>query len=114
MGPPNADRRPLAGQATLGGMLAHKVRLAFCCTAKGCDAWVLQDVAALVAEARRHGSVWNERPRCATCGARGHWMASPGASMPFMPLLTGQLRDAERRAFLRQFGFTKRDVLRIG
>ncbi len=45
--------------------------------------------------------------------APAHYMASPGDSTPFRPLLSGMIRAAARRAFLRQFGFTKRDIVRI-
>lgn len=40
-------------------------------------------------------------------------MASPGDSTPFRPLLSGPNADAVHRQFLRSFGFTRRDIVRI-
>jgi hypothetical protein len=111
MGAGSEDRTPLAWQATLASMRQHGTRLAFTCG--DCRAWVVQDVPELIRELGLDTSLWGERPPCKLCGGTGHYMASPGPSTPFTPLLGGALSRAERQAFLRQFGFTKRDIMRI-
>lgn len=88
-------------------------RLAFCCTAKECKAWIEQDLAALAAELGWDATLWDDRPPCPRCCVRGHYMASPATSTPYRPMLTGAMSDAVRKVFLAQFGFTRRDILRI-
>lgn len=113
MGNRTADRSPMAWQGSLGQMKAHGSRLA---QTAGCgcpNRWVELDLDALIAVFGRDHVLWDRRPPCATCGKRGHYMASPGPSTPYRPLRTGLSHDAERREFLRSFGFSRRDLVRI-
>jgi hypothetical protein len=110
-------------QSTLGAIKAHGSRLAI--TGCSCpDAWRLLDVDVLIAELGEGGWLWDVRPVCPRCAARRHYLCAPGSgSTPFRPMTTpgGKLQalheevhgKAERQAFLRSFGFSKRDVLRI-
>lgn len=103
----------MAWQGSLREMLRQETRLAFCCTARECKAWIEQDVRGLARELGFDATLWDDRPPCPKCSARGHYMASPGRSTPFLPLLSAPMTDAVRKAFLAQFGFTKRDIVRI-
>jgi hypothetical protein len=107
------DHQPLAWQSTFREMKRLRTRLAFCCTARDCKAWIEQDIDARAHELGWDAMLWDDRPPCAKCGARGHYMASPSQGTPFRPLLSGMMTDAVRRVFLAQFGFTKRDIIRI-
>jgi hypothetical protein len=108
-------RTPLAWQASLGGMKREGARLAMSCNAKACGAWLTLDLDEMI---REHGADWSAWDRlndpCPRCGGRKtHYLGSAGSATPFRPLRSGPMTEADRRAFLRSFGFTKRDVLRI-
>ncbi|HXA39645.1 MAG TPA: hypothetical protein VNW53_11640 [Phenylobacterium sp.] len=121
----------LAWQRTLGEMAFHKTVLALCCDDPKCKAWTELDVAGMARFRGKATSLWDCRPPCPICGAGGHYMASLGHGTPFRPLLTppgrkvfgleGTANDdappddpaARRKAWLRSFGFTRRDTRRI-
>ena len=113
MGSRSDVRRPLAWQGTLAQMKAQGTRVAQTCTEATCRRWAVLSVDNLVAEFGPDYILWDRRPPCAMCGGQTHYMAAPGPSTPFRPLLSGPKADAARRAFLNGFGFTKRDVRRI-
>jgi hypothetical protein len=108
-----ANRTPMAWQASLAEMKAHGTRLAQCCTAPGCGHWNPLNVDAMIAKHGGAWAAWGRRPACVSCGKLGHYMASPGPSTPFRPLLPGPAAEAARKIFLKSFGFTRRDVARI-
>lgn len=113
MGDRTADRRPLAWQSALAEMKAHGTRLA---QTAGCacqDNWVDLDLDTLIAQHGPDWMPWDGRPPCVSCGRPGHYMASPGPATPYRPLRTGAHQDAKRQAFLKGFGFTRRDIVRI-
>ena len=112
MGVRTEDRQPLAWQATLGGMLAEGVQVRRACSHCGRGEENI-DVAALVEKEGPRASLWNRRPVCPRCGERGHYMARPGSSTPFRPLLSGQIYAEARRQFFKALGLTRRDVRRI-
>ncbi|HEY2357499.1 MAG TPA: hypothetical protein VGH86_08615 [Phenylobacterium sp.] len=113
MGSRNEDRRPLAWQGSLAQMKTYGTRVARACVATDCRRWVALNVDSLIAEYGPDHMLWDRRPPCALCGGKTHYMASPGPSTPFRPLLGGAVADQVRRDFLRGFGFTRRDVRRI-
>lgn len=113
MGTRTEDRTPLAWQATLAGMVANGVRVRRSCTARACGRGEEVNLAAMLDAEGPQATLWNRRPACPHCGERGHYMASPGPSTPYTPLLSGQLWDEARRRFLKSFGFTRRDITRI-
>lgn len=113
MGDRIADRSPMAWQGTLAQMKAHGTRLAQTASCECRGNWVEIDVDKLLAEHGPDWSAWDRRPPCARCGKPGHYMASPGTGSPFRPLRTGYRHDAERQAFLRTFGFSRRDIVRL-
>ena len=113
MGDRRAIRTPMAWQATLGEMQAHGTRLAMTCTAPGCGLWVALDVSALIIAHGEAFRLWDGRPACVSCGRPGHYMASPGPGTPFTPLLSGPEHELRRKAFLKSFGFSRRDITRI-
>ena len=108
-----SEHQPETWQSTFREMKRLGTRLAFCCTARGCKAWLEQDLAALARELGCDAGLWDDRPPCPQCGARGHYMAFPAPGTPYRPMITGDLNDAVRKVFLAQFGFTKRDIIRI-
>jgi hypothetical protein len=113
MGAGAENRTPLAWQGTLAQMRGHGTRVAQSCSEPTCRAWVLHDVDALARDFGDEHMLWGRRPPCRHCGGATHYLASPGPSTPYRPLLSGAVADALRRAFLKSFGFTRRDVRRI-
>ena len=113
MGDRTAPRSPMAWQRTLGEMKTHGTRLAQTASCKCTDRWIELDLDQLIAKRGADWLGWDRRPPCKACGVPGHYMASPGPSTPYRPLRTGYRHDADRRAFLLGFGFTKRDIVRI-
>lgn len=113
MGRGSEDRSPLAWQGTLAQMRSHGTRLAQACVEPSCRSWALLSVEALEREFGPDHILWDRRPPCRHCGRQTHYMASPGPSTPFRPLLSGAVAEAMRRAFLKSFGFTRRDIRRI-
>jgi hypothetical protein len=113
MGPRSKDRRPLAWQGTLAQMKTHGTLVAQTCGERTCRRWANLLVDNLIAEHGPDYMLWDRRPECPMCGARGHYMATSGPGTPFRPLLSGPAAEAARRAFLAGFGFTRRDVRRI-
>jgi hypothetical protein len=109
----NPERPTMAWQASLADMKANGTRLAQCCTAPGCGCWNPLSVDAMIATHGGAWSPWGRRPECVRCHSLGHYMASPGAATPYRPLLPGPAAEAARKAFLKSFGFTRRDVARI-
>jgi hypothetical protein len=103
----------LAWQGALRQMRAHGTRVAQCCTAPDCRAWALLEVDHLIAEFGEDHRLWDRRPPCRMCDRPTHYMAAPGPSTPFRPLLSGPVADEVKRRFLASFGFTRRDVRRI-
>lgn len=114
MGTRTADKRPMAWQGTLAQMRTHGTRIALTCTkTPDCRRWEYLRVDDL---AERYGDdhmLWDRRPECPGCGGPAHYMASPGPSTPYTPLLSGLIADEVKRQFLASFKFTKRDVKRI-
>lgn len=103
----------MAWQGSLGQMKAYGTRLAQSASC-GCPGrWVDLDVSAMIATHGAEWVAWDKRPPCRVCGKPGHYMASPDRSTPYRPLRTGFAHDAERKAFLLGFGFTRRDLVRI-
>ena len=94
-------------------MRAHGARVAQCCIRGDCRRWADLDLEALTREFGEEFMLWDRRPPCPACGASTHYMASPGPSTPYRPLLSGLLAAEAKRQFLKSFGFTKRDVRRI-
>lgn len=113
MGDRTAARTPMAWQGTLGQMKAHGTRIARTAPCKCPGRWVDLDVDALIAEHGPEWLLWDRKPACAQCGRQGQYMASPGPSTPYRPLKTGPAGDLAHALFLRSFGFSKRDVVRI-
>jgi hypothetical protein len=113
MGTRTADQKPMDWQGTLGQMRQHGTRVAQCCTAPDCRRWSILDVNFLIHTFGEDFTLWDRRPPCGLCGRPTHYMAAPGPSTPFRPLLSGQEHDRIHKAFLKSFGFTKRDVRRI-
>lgn len=113
MGNRTADRQPLAWQGTLAQMKAHGTIVAQTASCRCPGRWVALDVDQLLARHDGDYRLWDRRPACPDCGRPGHYMAAPGPGTPFRPLLTGLVHDANRRAFLLGFGFTRRDIVRI-
>jgi hypothetical protein len=113
MGTRTEDRRPLAWQASLREMKAYGTLLAQTASCACPGRWVELDLDQLLAKHGGDYRLWDRRPACSSCGRPGHYMASPGESTPYRPLLSGPRHDAERKAFLLGFGFTRRDVARI-
>jgi hypothetical protein len=103
----------MAWQGTLRQMKEYGIRVAACCTARGCGLWVNLHIETLIGKFGEDHSLWDQRPECVACRRLGHYMASPGESTPFRPLRSGADYDAARRAFLRGFGFTNRDIAGI-
>jgi hypothetical protein len=103
----------MAWQGTLGQMKEHGTRVAQTASCKCPSRWIELDLDQLLAAHGPDWLLWDRRPPCARCGAVGHYMASPGPSTPYRPLLTGPGGEFAHAQFLRSFGFTKRDVLRI-
>lgn len=114
MGTRTAEQRPMAWQGTLAQMQTHGTRVALACTkTPDCRRWEHLRVHELM---EKHGAdfmLWDRRPECPGCGGPAHYMASPGPSTPYRPLLSGLIADQVKREFLRSFGFTRRDVKRI-
>jgi hypothetical protein len=94
-------------------MLGHGTRIAQCCTEPTCRRWDVLTVEGLIGEFGENHMLWDRRPPCRLCEQPTHYMASPGPSTPYVPLLSGLLASEIRRQFLKSFGFTKRDVRRI-
>lgn len=113
MGDRTAIRTPMAWQRTLAEMKAHGTLVAQSCTAPGCGRWATLNVDTLIGIYGEKALLWDRRPHCVSCNRPGHYMASPGEGTPYRPLRSGPEYDAQRRAFLRAFGFTRRDVVRI-
>lgn len=113
MGNRTADRRPMAWQGTLAQMKSHGTLLARTTSCSCPERWVALDLDALIAAHGADYVLWDRRPRCAACGKAGHYMGSPGPSTPFRPLRTSVSQDADRREFLKGFGFSRRDIVRI-
>lgn len=113
MGTRTANRRPMEWQGTLAQMQTHGTRLALCCTNPACRRWALESFDTLIMNHGPDFMVWDRRPPCPTCGTAAHYMASPGPSTPFRPMLSGLIAEEVKRQFLKSFGFTKRDVTRI-
>lgn len=113
MGTRTSNRSPQAWQGSLVQMKTYGTRVAQHCIAGDCRRWIVHDLEELIAEYGPDHMLWNRRPPCAVCGGPTHFMASPGPSTPFRPLLSGLLADEAKRQFLKGFGFSKRDVLRI-
>jgi hypothetical protein len=124
MGARNGSGRPIMRwQSTLGAIKAEGSRLAI----TGCkcpDAWRPLDVDVLIEEMGEEGWLWDQRPVCPRCKAPKHYMCAPaGEGVPFRPMTTSEgkaklLHDevhgkTERQAFLRSFGFSGRDLVRI-
>jgi len=103
----------MAWQGTLAQMKLHGTRLAQACTRGDCRRWQELHVDALIQQLGPDCLLWDRRPPCMGCGEPTHYMASPGPSTPYRPLLSGHLAEAVRRRFLKSFGFTRRDVRRI-
>jgi len=107
--------------STLGAMQRHRTRVISTCSR--CRGSRTVDLTALIAQLGADGSLWNRRPACSSCGKPGHYMASPGPGTPMRPLLADErtvglppttiMSDAQRKAFLKSFGFTRRDIVRI-
>lgn len=100
-------------QGTLAQMARAETRLAQCCTAADCRRWALLNLDGLIREHGPDFMLWDRRPPCPACGGKTHYMASPGPSTPYRPLLSGLIADEVKRRFLKSFGFTRRDVRRI-
>ena len=113
MGNRTADRRPLAWQRSLGEMKSHGALLAQTTDCNCASRWVELDLDALIAVFGSDYVLWDRRPRCAVCGKPGHYMGSPSPSTPFRPLRTAISQDADRKEFLKGFGFSRRDIVRI-
>ena len=113
MGTRSENRTPAAWQGTLEQMRRHGTRLAQTCITKDCRRWAPLHIDELIEDHGPDLMLWDRRWPCPACGGKTHFMASPGPSTPFRPLLTGNLADQVKREFLKTFGFTKRDVLRI-
>ncbi len=111
MGARTDNRTPMGWQGSLGEMIERGTSVFQTCS--HCH-W--RDDVDLAALESRNGSdymLWDKQPPCPSCGQRTHFMASPALSTPYRPLLSGLLAEEARRRFLRSFGFTPRDVLRI-
>lgn len=113
MGDRNEDRRPMAWQGTLAQMRTHGTRVAQSCTTADCRRWVIHDIEHLIHVHGPEHRLWDRRPPCPMCGGKTHYLAAPGPSTPFRPLLSGLVADEVKRQFLKSFGFTPRDIRRI-
>lgn len=113
MGTRNDFRRPLAWQGTLAQMRANGTRVAQACIRGDCRRWANLNVDELIRQFGEDFMLWDRRPPCPACGDPTHYMAAPGPSTPFRPLLGGLVAQETKRQFLKSFGFTRRDVRRI-
>jgi len=113
MGTRTADKIPMAWQGTLAQKKRHGTRIAQCCNRGTCRRWLALPVDDLIAKFGEEFMLWDRRPPCEVCGGATHYMAAPGPSTPFRPLLSGLIADQVKREFLKSFGFTTRDVRRI-
>ena len=113
MGDRRADRHPLAWQGTLAQMKAHGTLVAQTSDCGCVGSWRALDVDELLAAHGPAYMLWDRRPACVRCGKPGHYMASPAEGTPMRPLQTSLHNKVLHREFLRSFGFTRRDVLRI-
>lgn len=87
MGRYDITRRSVqAWQSTLGEMKRHgtRVRLMGC----GCPHWSEVDLDEMIAILGEEYTLWDRRPPCPKCDGLQHFMASPGGSTPFRPLLS--------------------------
>jgi hypothetical protein len=103
---------PLAWQNTLGEMRRYGTLLALCCARPKCKHWDPIDVGAMIATHGEAWAPWDHFPPCPRCRKPAHYMASPAESTPFRPL-SSFASEIERQAWLKGFGFTRRDVARI-
>lgn len=113
MGNRTAPRRPMAWQRSLGEMKEHGTSVAQTSDCKCASRWVDLNLDALLTLHGPEWVLWDRKPPCPRCGKPGHYMASPGPGTPFRPLQTGVVAEEERARFLRGFGFTRRDIVRI-
>jgi hypothetical protein len=113
MGDRTAVRRPLAWQSTLAEMKRHGTRVARSCTNARCGCWLPLGVEALIAKHGADFMLWDRRDPCHACGRPAHYMASTAPATPLRPPRNGPKAEMARKAWLRSFGFTRRDRLRI-
>lgn len=78
--------RPMAWQATLGGMVEAGVRVRQRCGP--CGLWEEVDVMDLFLTWGPDHSLWDSFPPCAVCGEPTTFFTSPGPGTPFLPLVT--------------------------
>ena len=104
----------MAWQSTLGAMREHgTIVILTGCRCRHQDV----NLTDLIDQRGPEASLWDDQPECPVCKDRRHYMASAGQATPFRPLITPDVvrarLEAERKAFLKSFGFTRRDMIRI-
>jgi hypothetical protein len=71
----------------LAAMREHGTRVIR--TGCGCGCWGDVDLGTMAQQLRGWDmTLWDCRPPCPLCGELQHFMASPGASMPFRPMIS--------------------------
>jgi hypothetical protein len=113
MGDRHPPKTPLAWQGTLAQMKAHGTSVAQTSSCGCVGSWRELDLDHLISKYGPNWMLWDQAPRCARCGKRGHYMASPGLSTAYRPLKSGYDQARDRKAFLASFGFSRRDIVRI-
>lgn len=106
------SRRPMAWQATLGGMVASGTQVRRSCSERGCGRGEENvDIRAMLEAEGPQATLWNRRPLCPHCGARGHYSASSG--MVMRPLLSDAAWQEAKYQLLKSLGLTRLDIRRI-
>jgi hypothetical protein len=108
------DRRPMAWQGTLAEMKRHGTRVAERCLRPSCGRWTPHDqLDHLIDTYGEDFMLWDRKMVCRVCGGETMFHAAPGPGTPFRPLMGGVEAEARHKAFLRGFGFSRRDIARI-
>ncbi len=103
----------MAWQGTLAQMKQHGTKVYQTCTARDCEWWFIHNIDFLIMTYGPDYMLWDKFPPCLRCGGGSHFMAAPGDSTPYRPLMTSVAAAEHRRRWLRSFGFTRRDQARI-
>jgi hypothetical protein len=89
MGTRTTPRYVMEWQSDLKSMKAHGTLVTLGGCKGGTSHWVEQDLDQLIKEMGEDGSLWDLRPSCPRCLTLQHFLASPGPSTPYRPLLSG-------------------------
>lgn len=98
-------------QATLAGLKECNARIKHTCN--DCQADILLNVDRLIAQHGADWTLWDRRDPCPECGSSRTFYRAGHGNTPIRPLRSGPEWDAQRKAFLQSFGFSRRDIVRI-